>query len=109
MTACRRETWGEFSAIVFAAVRPSEQLPRSWWRLPSAASSQASPSSDVFTVFFCSRTSQRRQRRTRLGRFGNRGRLDKGPLNRFGFLLSRRQSTLSSVANDGSGNVADAT
>jgi hypothetical protein len=34
---------------VFAAVRPSEQLPWIGWRLPSAASNQAPCSWDAFT------------------------------------------------------------
>src|SRR5947209_7170437 len=49
MSACRRDTFGDSRTIVFAAVRPSEQLPWIGWRLPSAASSQAPSSWDAFT------------------------------------------------------------
>src|SRR5438094_8416405 len=44
ISACRRDTLGESSTIVLAAVRPREQLPWIGWRVPSAASNQA-PSS----------------------------------------------------------------
>jgi hypothetical protein len=40
---------GESRMIVFAAVRPSEQLPRIGWRVPSAASNQAPSSGGAFT------------------------------------------------------------
>src|SRR5207247_106533 len=49
MRACRRDTLGDSRTIVFAAVRPSEQLPRIGWRAPSAASSQAPSSGGALT------------------------------------------------------------
>src|SRR2546428_3233096 len=49
MSACRRDTLGDSSTIVLAAVRPSEQLPLIGWRVPSAASSQAPSSGGVLT------------------------------------------------------------
>src|SRR6266478_9222239 len=49
MRACRRDTLGESRTIVFAAVRPTEQLPRIGWHVPSAASNQAPSSGGAFT------------------------------------------------------------
>src|SRR6266446_10401429 len=49
ISACRRDTLGDSSTIVLAAVRPSEQLPLIGWRVPSAASSQAPSSGGVLT------------------------------------------------------------
>src|SRR6516164_4810368 len=49
MSACRRDTFDDCNTIVLVAIRPSEQLPWSGWRLPSAASSQASPSGGALT------------------------------------------------------------
>src|SRR5213082_189158 len=50
MRACRRDTLGDSKTIVFAAVRPSEQLPRIGWHVPSAASNQAPSSGGAFTL-----------------------------------------------------------
>src|SRR6266446_1392311 len=49
MSTCRRETLGDSRTIVFAVVRPSEQLPWIGWRLSSAACSQAPSSCDALT------------------------------------------------------------
>src|SRR5215467_8628944 len=49
ISACRRDTLGDSSTIALAPARPSEQLPRIGWRVPSAASNQALSSGGALT------------------------------------------------------------
>src|SRR5438309_7786093 len=61
MRACRRDTLGDSSTIVLAAVRPSEQLPLIGWRVPSDASNQAPSSGGAFTRNILLRSDHRRK------------------------------------------------
>src|SRR5437867_2994112 len=61
ISACCRETLGESRTMRFARVRPSEELPRSVWRLPSEASSQAPSSSDASTTLYFTKKSWSKQ------------------------------------------------
>ena len=61
-TFCLAPELVERCTIVLAAVRPSEQMPRIGWRVPSAASSQALSSGGTFTRKHSTKNCLSRQR-----------------------------------------------